>query len=77
MAGKNTAVFGIYSDRMRVEKAVDRLKADGFRNTDISVLLPENVLLLTVRTPAFPMAPALPPSALLPKNVLLLMFRVP
>src|SRR6195256_3912708 len=43
MAGKNTAVFGIYSDRMRVEKAVDRLKADGFRNTDISVLFPENV----------------------------------
>src|SRR5437016_11088724 len=43
MAGKNTAVFGIYSDRMRVEKAVDRLKADGFRNTDISVLFPQNV----------------------------------
>src|SRR2546426_8133658 len=42
MAGKNTAVFGIYSDRMRVEKAVDRLKADGFRNTDISVLFPQN-----------------------------------
>src|SRR6267143_5928328 len=42
MAGKNTAVFGIYSDRMRVEKAVDRLKADGFRNTDISVLFPAN-----------------------------------
>jgi hypothetical protein len=43
MAGKNTAVFGIYSTRSSVETAVDALKADGFRNTDISVLFPENV----------------------------------
>ena len=42
MAGKNTAVFGIYSDRERVEVAVDELKSAGFRNTDISVLFPEN-----------------------------------
>jgi hypothetical protein len=42
MAGKNTAVFGIYTTRRGVENAVDSLKADGFRNTDISVLLPEN-----------------------------------
>jgi hypothetical protein len=42
MAGKNTAAFGIYSDRVDVERAVDRLKADGYRNTDISVLFPEN-----------------------------------
>jgi ActD protein len=42
MAGKNTAVFGIYISRRDVENAVDALKADGFRNTDISVLLPEN-----------------------------------
>ena len=42
MAGKNTAVFGIYTTRRAVENAVDSLKADGFRNTDISVLLPEN-----------------------------------
>ncbi len=41
MAGKNTAVFGIYPDRVRVESAVDALKADGFRNSDISVLFPE------------------------------------
>jgi|SRR5579871_2109175 len=39
----NTAVFGICSNRMQVENAVDRLKASGFRNTDISVLFPENV----------------------------------
>ena len=42
MAGKNTAAFGIYSNRTGVERAVDRLKADGFRNTDISVLFPQN-----------------------------------
>lgn len=41
MAGKNTAVFGIYPDRVRVESAVDALRADGFRNSDISVLFPE------------------------------------
>lgn len=43
MAGKNTAVFGIYPDYASVESAVDALKAAGFRNTDISVLFPENV----------------------------------
>jgi hypothetical protein len=43
MAGKNTAVFGIYATRPAVENAIDALKAAGFRNTDISVLLPENV----------------------------------
>ena len=43
MAGKNTAVFGIYSNYAGVESAVDALKAAGFRNTDISVLFPENV----------------------------------
>jgi hypothetical protein len=39
----NTAVFGIYHDRLTTENAVDALKAAGFRNTDISVLFPENV----------------------------------
>jgi len=42
MAGKNTAAFGIYSDRAAVEQAVDRLKSEGYRNTDISVLFPVN-----------------------------------
>jgi len=42
MAGKNTAVFGIYPDRTSVENAVDALKNEGFRNTDISVLFPDN-----------------------------------
>src|SRR5579863_3440871 len=39
----NTAVFGIYKTRQQVENGVDELKAGGFRNTDISVLFPENV----------------------------------
>jgi hypothetical protein len=42
MAGKNTAAFGIYRDQITVETAVDALKAAGYRNTDISVLFPEN-----------------------------------
>src|ERR1700735_5331036 len=43
MAGKNTAVFGIYPQYADVENGVDALQAAGFRNTDISVLFPENV----------------------------------
>src|ERR1700744_5303720 len=43
MAGKNTAVFGIYQNYEAVEYGVEALKAAGFRNTDISVLFPENV----------------------------------
>lgn len=42
MAGKNTAAFGIYKDRISVENAVDTLRQAEFRNTDISVLFPEN-----------------------------------
>ena len=42
MAGKNTAVFGIYRDQLGVEEAVNALRAAGFRNTDVSVLFPEN-----------------------------------
>jgi len=42
MAGKNTAVFGIYRTREGAEQGVDALMEAGFRNEDISVLLPEN-----------------------------------
>src|SRR4026209_2675576 len=42
MAGKNTAVFGIYPSYDAVERGVDALRSAGFRNTDISVLFPEN-----------------------------------
>src|SRR5215475_471085 len=43
MAGKNTAVYGIYRDRVHVEDAVDSLIDNGFRSEDISVLMQENV----------------------------------
>src|SRR5258708_29638488 len=42
MAGRKTAVFGIYPNSTSVESAVDALKAAEFRNSDISVLFPEN-----------------------------------
>src|SRR6201997_3353818 len=38
----NTAVFGIYPDRLSTENAVAALREAGFRSTDISVLFPEN-----------------------------------
>ncbi len=38
----NKAVFGIYKTRGAVEAAVDHLKTNGFRNSDVSVLLPSN-----------------------------------
>lgn len=42
MAGKNTSVFGIYPSQASAEAAVDTLKNAGYRNTDISVLFPDN-----------------------------------
>jgi hypothetical protein len=42
MAGKNTAVFGIYPSRAAAEECVDALRRGGFRNTDISALFPDN-----------------------------------
>jgi hypothetical protein len=41
MAGKNTAVFGIYKSSAQAEHAVDRIAAAGFSHNDISVLLPD------------------------------------
>ena len=43
MAGKNTAVLGIYPSQTDLELALNSLKAAGFRNTDISVLVQENL----------------------------------
>jgi hypothetical protein len=42
MAGKKTAVFGIYRSVNQAEQTVDRLLTEGFSNDDISVLLPDN-----------------------------------
>jgi hypothetical protein len=42
MAGKNTAVFAIYSQMSSLENVLNELKLAGFRHEDISVLFPEN-----------------------------------
>jgi hypothetical protein len=39
---KNTAVFGIYTSFVNAQNGVDALRVAGYRNTDISVLVPEN-----------------------------------
>jgi hypothetical protein len=43
VAGKNTAVFGIYPTYELFEQGIDALRLADFRSTDISVLYPENV----------------------------------
>lgn len=43
MSGRNNAVFGIFLTRETAEEAVSALRSEGFRNTDISALLPDNV----------------------------------
>src|SRR5260370_30418302 len=42
MKAKNIAVFGIYPNPEDALEAVDTLKTAGFRNTDISLLLPDD-----------------------------------
>jgi hypothetical protein len=41
MAGKNTAVFGIFPSRTSAEQAVTELINAGFRSSDISILAPD------------------------------------
>jgi len=41
MAGKNTAVFGIFGSRAAAERCVDLLLSNSFRSDDISVLAPD------------------------------------
>ena len=41
--GKNTAVFGIYKDTVSLGQGLERLRSAGFRSTDVSVLMPENL----------------------------------
>lgn len=43
MGGKNTAVFAMYPSRSAVEEAIQHLRHGGFRATDVSVMIPENV----------------------------------
>jgi hypothetical protein len=42
MAGKNTAAFGLYSDKAQVEQGIVTLLAARFRHEDVSVLFPGN-----------------------------------
>ena len=42
MAGKNTAVFGIYQSGQHAERAVDLIIEAGFPSANISVLLPDS-----------------------------------
>ena len=42
MAGKNTAVFGVFRDTVSLGGGLQALRNAGFRNTDVSVLMPEN-----------------------------------
>ena len=43
MASKNIAVFGIYRDSAALSQGLDKLRSAGFRNTDVSLLMPENL----------------------------------
>ncbi len=40
--GKNTAVYAIYADSAKAENAVQLLKDAAFKNTDISLIFPDN-----------------------------------
>jgi hypothetical protein len=39
--GKDMVAYGIYPDRAAFERALEALRAAGFRNSDISAILPE------------------------------------
>jgi hypothetical protein len=43
MAEQNTAVFGIFSDRLATADAIESLKTAGFRNTDILAVYPDEI----------------------------------
>jgi hypothetical protein len=38
----NTSVFGVYRDSVSLSTGLEALRKAGFRNTDVSVLMPEN-----------------------------------
>jgi hypothetical protein len=43
MSEKKVTVFGIYFERSAIDGALGEFKEAGFRNTDLSVLLPQNL----------------------------------
>jgi len=44
IGARPTVVYGIFHDRKDVEKAVDRLRQDGFNSHDVSVVFPDREL---------------------------------
>lgn len=44
IGARQTSVYGVFTDRDEVEKAVDRLRKDGFNSRDISVVFPDREL---------------------------------
>jgi len=44
VGARQTGVYGVFADRDNVEKAVDRLRRDGFNSNDISVIFPDREL---------------------------------
>ncbi|HZP22009.1 MAG TPA: PRC-barrel domain-containing protein [Terriglobales bacterium] len=44
LGARQTGVYGIFADRDNVEKAVDRLRREGFNSSDISVVFPDREL---------------------------------
>jgi hypothetical protein len=44
MTGEQVVILGIYPQRTGAETALDALRDSGFRNTDVSILLPEHVV---------------------------------
>jgi hypothetical protein len=42
MADKDIAAFGLFPDRASLEQAIGLLRGAGFRNSDVSVLMPES-----------------------------------
>jgi len=49
MVGSKTAVFGVYATPQGIERAGDSLVTSGFSDSDISVLLPEELDVRTYR----------------------------
>lgn len=43
MSGNNTVVFGIYPNESELVEAIEQLKHVGFRSTDLSIMIPENL----------------------------------
>src|SRR5258706_14113739 len=41
MADRDIAAFGLFPDRAGLERAINELRAAGFRNSDVSVLMQE------------------------------------